>query len=321
MRTEKCFYVELDVGTQLSDEDELKLTWILKNSQEKDNLHTSPQLVASKHGQLLIEIGPRFNFSTADSTNSVSICHSAQLSAVKRIEVSIRYLVTLSDESEFDKKDEIRFLDYLGDRMTQCRYTADNIPLESFDEQLPKNSEAWYFVPVLEQGKQALHDVNLKLGLAFDNWDIEYYMNLFTNVLKRNPTSVELFDCAQSNSEHSRHWFFKGKMIVDGQEEEKSLIKMIIETQEHSNSNNTIKFSDNSSAIRGFKHQALRPTTFTGPGKMEIKEVDSDLIFTAETHNMPTAISPFSGEFTVISTNDDDNQPHDQLLIVYVDPC
>lgn len=189
-------------------------------------------------------------------------------------------------------------MDHLGDKMTQCRYTDENIPIESFDERLPRNKDAWYSVPVLSQGKRALIEVNSKLGLAFDNWDIEYYANLFTNVLKRDPTSVELFDCAQSNSEHSRHWFFKGRMIVDGCEEEKSLIKMIIDTQQHSNQNNTIKFSDNSSAIRGFKHQTLRPTTFTGPGIVSVEEVESDLIFTAETHNMPTATAPFNGATT-----------------------
>lgn len=46
-------------------------------------------------------------------------------------------------------------------------------------------------------------------GLAFDAWDIDFYLDLFVNKLKRDPTSVELFDLAQSNSEHSRHWFFK----------------------------------------------------------------------------------------------------------------
>ena len=182
--------------------------------------------------------------------------------------------------------------------MTQCRYTDDNIPRESFDERLSSHSDSWYFVPVLAEGKKALQEVNLKLGLAFDNWDLDYYTNLFTNVLKRDPTSVELFDCAQSNSEHSRHWFFKGRMIVDGREEEKSLINMIIDTQEHSNQNNTIKFSDNSSAISGFKHDTLTPSNFTGPGRVNVKEVESDLIFTAETHNMPTAVAPFSGATT-----------------------
>lgn len=87
-------------------------------------------------------------------------------------------------------------------------------------------------------------------------------------------------------------------MIVDGVEEDLSLIKMIINTQNHSNSNNTIAFSDNSSAIRGFTHQAIRPTKFTEPGEMILTEVNSDLIFTAETHNMPSAIAPFPGATT-----------------------
>lgn len=189
-------------------------------------------------------------------------------------------------------------MDHLSDKMTQCRYTDENIPKESFDERLPKHHDAWHFIPVLSQGKKALQEVNSKMGLAFDSWDIDFYTNLFTNVLKRDPTSVELFDCAQSNSEHSRHWFFKGRMIIEGQEEEKSLIKMIVDTQRSSNQNNTIKFSDNSSAIRGFTHPTLRPTSFTGPGRVDVVEVASDLIFTAETHNMPTAVAPSAGATT-----------------------
>lgn len=182
--------------------------------------------------------------------------------------------------------------------MTQCLYTKENLPINSFDEQLPTKKDQWYTVPILTEGKKALENVNKILNLSFDDWDLEFYMNLFTNTLKRNPTSVELFDCAQSNSEHSRHWFFKGKLIIDGVEHEQSLINHIIDTQKHSNSNNTIKFSDNSSAIHGFEHKTLRPTNFVGPGPMHIKTVNSNLIFTAETHNMPTAVAPFSGATT-----------------------
>lgn len=196
-------------------------------------------------------------------------------------------------------------MDILGDRMTQCRYTDENLPIKSFDEQLPKKSKAdnWYLVPVLLEGRTALEKVNDELGLAFDKWDIEYYLHLFKNVLGRDPTSVELFDLAQSNSEHSRHWFFKGKMIIDGVAHEKSLIHLIIETQKNTNQNNTIKFSDNSSAIIGFKHKAVRPIIKIENNSFEaneigIADVESDLIFTAETHNMPTAVAPFSGATT-----------------------
>lgn len=116
----------------------------------------------------------------------------------------------------------------------------------------------------------------LFLGLAFDSWDMDFYMDLFVNKLKRDPTSVELFDLAQSNSEHSRHWFFKvkyimisfriskklyfnvelilycilqGKILLDGKEIDESLIDMVASTQKSSNNNNVIKFGDNSRLV------------------------------------------------------------------------
>ena len=54
------------------------------------------------------------------------------------------------------------------------------------------------------------------MGLAFDDWDLDYYTALFKDDMKRDPTNVELFDIAQSNSEHSRHWFFRGDIVIDG---------------------------------------------------------------------------------------------------------
>lgn len=111
--------------------------------------------------------------------------------------------------------------------------------------------------------------------------------------MKRNPTSVECFDLAQSNSEHSRHWFFKGKIIIDGEEMKESLIDMIIRTQKYSNTNNTIKFSDNSSAIKGYQIKVLRPNKTYTCSPFHLENIDQDLIFTAETHNFPTGVAPF----------------------------
>lgn len=62
---------------------------------------------------------------------------------------------------------------------------------------------------MINNGIDALRNISAELGLSFDEWDLQYYTNLFRDTLKRNPTSVECFDLAQSNSEHSRHWFFK----------------------------------------------------------------------------------------------------------------
>lgn len=136
--------------------------------------------------------------------------------------------------------------------------------------------------------------LNYFAGLAFDDWDLDYYTKLFLDKLKRNPTSVECFDLAQSNSER-RHWFFKGRVILDGKEEEKwsTLIDMIIDTQNYSNLNNVIKFSDNSSAIEGFQVPVLRPVETHKSSHFDLKDIKQHLIFTAERHNFPTGVAPF----------------------------
>lgn len=288
--------MELTTEANPSESTEDILHWIFKHPQQSGGLTKVSTLNVMSSSEVVVEIGPRFNFSTAQSTNSVSICHNVGLTNVSRVEVSIKYLITSTNQLTTIELDAI--FDVLGDKMTQCRYTEQNMPRCSFDEQLPHTQESWYTVPIMSQGRDAIQQVNQKLGLSFDSWDLDFYTNLYQNVLKRDATSVELFDCAQSNSEHSRHWFFKGLMVIDGEPQEKSLIRMIIDTQASSNANNTISFSDNSSAIVGFRHQALRPESSYEPGPVHVKGVESDLIFTAETHNMPTAVAPFSGATT-----------------------
>lgn len=66
------------------------------------------------------------------------------------------------------------------------------------------------------------------MGLAFDEWDLDYYTKLFQD-MGRDPTNVELFDIAQSNSEHSRHWFFKGDLVIDGDKKPHNLMQIVTE--------------------------------------------------------------------------------------------
>ncbi|XP_017079481.2 phosphoribosylformylglycinamidine synthase [Drosophila eugracilis] len=294
---ERCYHLEYSVETKHSLSLGDLLMWLVKQPLSSgQSLVRQSVLQEYGHKQLLLEIGPRYNFSTPYSTNCVNIFHNLGYSEVRRVEVSTRYLLTFSEDSKVP--DTGSFLPLLGDRMTQCLYTKENIPKESFNEQLPERQSNWHFVPVLEEGRRALERINQELGLAFNDFDLQYYHDLFAKVLGRNPTTVELFDCAQSNSEHSRHWFFRGRMVIDGVEQPKSLIRMIMDTQAHTNPNNTIKFSDNSSAIVGFSHQSIVLTSVVAPGPVRLENVQSDLIFTAETHNMPTAVAPFSGATT-----------------------
>ncbi|CAF4779467.1 unnamed protein product [Pieris macdunnoughi] len=299
LSTELCYHVEIAEGCDYLNINQIKiLQWLLSSPLQPHSLKNESVYKFVKDDQLIIEIGPRFNFSTADSSNSVQICKSVGLHDVVRLEVSTRYLITFKSSKVVNKKVFEDLAASLHDRMTQCIYTKENLPRHSFNEGLPKDLEPWYVVPLKNEGMAAMKKVNQKLGLAFDSWDMQFYMDLFVNKLKRDPTSVELFDLAQSNSEHSRHWFFKGQMILDGVKIDESLIDMVASTQKYSNDNNVIKFGDNSSAIKGFKHTKLRPSNVREPSQVLTEVTESDIIFTAETHNMPTAVAPFSGATT-----------------------
>nr|XP_054754771.1 phosphoribosylformylglycinamidine synthase-like isoform X2 [Lytechinus pictus] len=292
LETEACYNIE--VQGELSTDEIKKLLFIIGTPFQNDKITTISVLGEKKTGDaLLIEIGPRLNFSTAWSTNAVSICQSAGLTKITRIEPFRRFLFTSTNPSILLEYEQA-IVASLHDRMTECRYLE---PLESFEIQV--KPEAVYDVDIMGQGKEALKKANTDLGLAFDDWDLDYYHDMFTNKIKRNPTSVECFDLAQSNSEHSRHWFFKGRMVVDGEEKKDSLFDLVMKTQESSNPNNVIKFSDNSSAIQGNSIKALYPMH---PGcsatPMTDKQLVRHIIFTAETHNFPTGVAPFSGATT-----------------------
>ena len=254
LSTEICFNVSVQGDDELNDGELKNLLWLLTNSFEEENVRQTSFLEESKPiedcNKAVIEIGPRLNFSTAWSTNAVSICRSIGLDKIDRIEKSCRYLIHVAPKDKNDSNrvttdEEKALAAKLHDRMTECRYEK---PLTSF--KINVHPESCYEVDVISKGRAALEKVNRDLGLAFDEWDLDYYAKLFQERVKRNPTSVECFDLAQSNSEHSRHWFFKGRLTVDGQEVEDSLMKMVMKTQATSNNNSIIKFSDNSRYVK-----------------------------------------------------------------------
>lgn len=249
LATETCFYIELG-GCNLTPEEEKKLLWILSLPFDEKKLSKSSFLLDLSRQEparecLTLEIGPRLNFSTAWSTNAVAICHSVGLLQVKRIEKSLRYMVGVGndDATPIDYKVKLSktLASVLYDKMTQCTYKED---LKSFNVDIKPNR--WFEVDILSNGRSAIEQVNKNLGLAFDDWDLDYYTKLFTDNLKRNPTSVECFDLAQSNSEHSRHWFFRGKIVIDDVEIQQSLMDMVRETYKFSNNNSVIRLADNS---------------------------------------------------------------------------
>ena len=167
----------------------------------------------------VLEVGPRMTFTTAWSTNAVSICHACGLGATRRIERSRRYLLRtqgpISDEAGPPSSSAIH------DRMTECPYSNPLTDFASGVTPAPVGT-----VPVMAEGRVALERINDELGLAFDDWDLDFYTALFRDRIGRDPTDVECFDIAQSNSEHSRHWFFKGRLVIDGEEMPKHLFQV-----------------------------------------------------------------------------------------------
>ena len=279
---EVCFYVE--TSSQLNPKELKILRWLLAETFEPE--HSKEVSLISEKQQGIVEVGPRLNFETAFSTNAVSICHACGLTKITRLERSRRYLLP----AELDKS---QFIAGHHDRMTECFYSKS---LETFKTGV--EPEEVFVVPLIEKGAGALEKINQEMGLGMDKWDINFYYRLFVKSIGRNPTNVECFQLGQANSEHSRHWFFKGKLIIDGQEIPETLFQIIKSTLEANPSNSVIAFKDNSSAIAGYKIWTIIPQHPGRCSRFSKQQHTYNLIFTAETHNFPSGVAPFPGAET-----------------------
>ncbi|KAJ1295212.1 hypothetical protein BS78_01G206800 [Paspalum vaginatum] len=282
IKTEQCFNVELEKA--LTSEKLAVLQWLLAEPYEPEKLQTCSFLeyeVSRSPHSVIVEVGPRMTFSIALSTNAVSICKALSLTEVTHLERSRRYLLSLQPGSvPLDESQLNSFAALIHDRMTECIYPSKLTSFQSDVVPEPVN-----VIPVIERAREALEEINLKMGLAFDEQDIKYYTHLFRDDIKRNPTTVELFDIAQFNSEHSRHWFFNGKLVIDGETMYRTLFQLVKSPLKANPSNSVIGFKDNS----------MLPGS-TSPLSLMGRELD--ILFTAETHNFPCAVSPYPGAET-----------------------
>lgn len=296
VETESCFNVQL-IGDDLNSVQKQRLEWLLAETFQKNHLKLGKSFFGEK-GETqqsskiwLAEFGPRMTFTSAFSSNACSVCSDCGL-PVKRLELSRRYLFHLNEDVSEDAIKELKKM--LHDKMTEEEYSE---PLKSFET--GAQPERVLTVPIMEQGRAALEKINKEKGLGFDDFDLDYYTNLFKKKLGRDPTDVECFDMGQSNSEHSRHWFFGGKMVIDGEEKEETLFQMVKATLPKGVKNNSIiAFHDNSSSIRGYECDALIPTSTTKSGSVRVGKQTLHPILTAETHNFPSGVAPFPGAET-----------------------
>ena len=276
---EICFNIETNVP--LTPKELKTLQWLLAETFEPEKF--SKNSLLKPDGKKIIEIGPRMNFETPFSTNAVAICHAIGLTKVTRIERSRRYAEPV--DTKIDS-----FIVQNCDRMTECHYPK---PLATFQTGIQPKSV--YVVPLIEKEIDALREINAKMGLGMDEWDLQFYYDLFVRDLKRNPTDVELFQIGQANSEHSRHHFFRSKLLIDDVTISKTLMEIIKETLvKNPNKNSVIAFSDNSSAIRGYEIWTIVPKVPGTCSPFSRQKCTYHILFTAETHNHPSG-SAFSG--------------------------
>ncbi|OGZ78773.1 MAG: phosphoribosylformylglycinamidine synthase [Candidatus Staskawiczbacteria bacterium RIFOXYB1_FULL_37_44] len=279
---EACFYVE--TVSELTAEDLKKLRWVITETFEPFLTYGYPFVK-----DYFVEIGPRINVETPFSTNAVAICHAMGLDKVTRIEQSRMYCTSTMTRE--------KVLSRYMDCMTQCVYPAGG--LTSFDLDV-KPAEV-QLIPVLERGEDAIRRANKQLGLGMDEWDVCYYTELFRRY-GRNPTDVELFQIGNANSEHSRHWYFKGKQVIDGKEMPECLLDIVRAPLRAISGQNVsvLAFNDNVGALHGFSVPVFVPEKPSSPSAFRIVWRTLHPTATAETHNHPTMWAPYPGAATKI---------------------
>lgn len=202
--------------------------------------------------------------------------------------------VTVSFEAPFDGND-IEFKDALSDRMTEAMSTSAPNLDDMFREGQRYPLE---IVDIFSQGSsplEILRDYNKKCGLALDESEMEYLVEVFRRQ-GRPPHDVELFMFAQVNSEHCRHKQFNAKWKIDGVDMAQSLFGMIRNTHKTTPDFTVSAYSDNAAVLQGETASFWAPEYATGSWKLTREVVH--VLVKVETHNHPTAISPFPGAAT-----------------------
>ncbi|KAK8811334.1 hypothetical protein WA158_003068 [Blastocystis sp. Blastoise] len=290
LETEYCFNIQV---TEDFTEEQFKIvTWLLSDSFNRAGFAKTNFLSAKTESDFIVEVGPRLNFSTAWSTNAIAIFRACGIENVPRMERSRRILLHCNEVLSEEEKQA--FVASIHDKMTEMVYEK---PLITFKTGMVAQPIKTY--PVVEEGEELLKKLDSEFGLSFDDQDLKYYTAVFRDMMKRNPTDVELFDIAQSNSEHSRHWFFGGHMVIDGEKKDKTLFQLVKGTlTEEAKKNSVIAFNDNSSAIYGYNIETIRPENPGHPSKFIKESLLSHPLLSCETHNFPSGVAPFNGAET-----------------------
>ncbi|MFO1250425.1 MAG: phosphoribosylformylglycinamidine synthase [Inhella sp.] len=241
-------------------------------------------------------VTPRLGTVSPWASKATDIAHNCGF-PIQRVERVTEYLLTLDkpllgsakplNEAEWQLAAGL-----LHDRMTESVLVDLEGTRHLFDE---KDAQPLERVDVLGQGRAALEAANRDWGLALSDDEVDYLLDAFAHKLKRNPSDVELMMFAQANSEHCRHKIFNAQFIVDGEPQSHSLFGMIRNTEKLNPQRTVIAYADNAAVMEGSTIERWVPGE---DGVYRARTEQAQVLMKVETHNHPTAISPFSGAAT-----------------------
>mgnify|MGYP003385043871 CR=1 FL=1 len=242
-------------------------------------------------GQFLL-VTPRPGTISPWSSKSTDIAHNCGLEKVERLERGMAYYITLAGNTDLTVDQKAQLSSLLHDRMMESVFNNFADAEQLFASSEPSKLTA---IDIESGGKNALVQANIELGLALADDEVNYLFENFTK-LGRNPHDIELYMFAQANSEHCRHKIFNADWTIDGEKQPKSLFKMIRNTHEINPDFVLSAYKDNAAVMVGNKGGRFFPNPETN--EYTYSHEDIQILMKVETHNHPTAISPYPGAAT-----------------------
>ncbi|HZT05052.1 MAG TPA: phosphoribosylformylglycinamidine synthase, partial [Steroidobacteraceae bacterium] len=239
-------------------------------------------------GEQLLVV-PRAGTISPWSSKATDIVRVCGLAAVERVERGIEYRIVA--RRPLGQKWLAEIAPALLDRMTEMALLDVAAAGALFDHSAPRPPRRI----ALAGGRAALEEANRAMGLALSADEIDYLLASFQQI-GRDPTDAELMMFAQANSEHCRHKIFNASWIIDGRERQESLFAMIRHTHARSPQGVLSAYRDNAAVMEGTEGVRYFPDPRTGAYREHREPID--ILMKVETHNHPTAISPFPGAAT-----------------------
>ena len=244
-------------------------------------------------GELFLVI-PRPGTISPWASRATDIAKHCGLDKTQRIERGIAYYLTKHDGTVLNDAEKQAVKAVIHDRMTEAVFGRLDDAAKLYHQATPAPLST---VDILTGGKAALNQANMDLGLALSADEVDYLLENFTRI-GRNPTDVELMMFAQANSEHCRHKIFNADWVVDDVPQARSLFGMIRNTHQLNPGSTVVAYSDNASIVAGSGGEKTKRFYPQAGGAYGFIEEEMHYLMKVETHNHPTAISPFAGAAT-----------------------